>query len=409
MDIVYRNLNLPKLEEFYILQNEYDSFPELINQFINFMTEVNNSKFLGFVNISDGPVNSQKKSAILATLPKKNYTDCKFVDQFLFVVLWDDIIWGKLETVNNLIKNKLWSDKFSTENFREMIGLIRGKQSAPLRNFGNYLFKRMTSHEGILAKIPVPVKIPMNYHKGHYYGHSGGYARWFSYFDLSFRLKFLKVLKNLSDDASKSTFKCLAFGKPQEIWEYYFNKIKSPPQYLDYIKLDSNSVIINCGVERGNELPAFLSYGSKIYSIDPDGDARLCNYSQAWKTLYQNRLVFINKWLYTSGDKNQKPATLKEITNELNLDRIDLIKVDIEGAERFMVDDLVEIAKKHRPQIAISIYHTQNDDKAASPLRDLVGIPLGLIKKLTNYSFHIGFYSYERWEIILYCIPKEKA
>jgi len=40
-------------------------------------------------------------------------------------------------------------------------------------------------------------------------------------------------------------------------------------------------------------------------------------------------------------------------------------------------------------------------------LDDYVDIPLKLMESLTDYKFYMHHYSYERWELILYCIPNE--
>ena len=72
-----------------------------------------------------------------------------------------------------------------------------------------------------------------------------------------------------------------------------------------------------------------------------------------------------------------------------------------------MVKDLIRICEKFRPQLAISIYHT-NHGKNKFPLTDIVDIPLRLTENLKNYSFFIDHYSFERFEMIFYCIPKEK-
>ena len=72
-----------------------------------------------------------------------------------------------------------------------------------------------------------------------------------------------------------------------------------------------------------------------------------------------------------------------------------------------MSEDLIKICEKFRPQLAISIYHT-NYEKDKFKLTDLVDIPLKIIQNLKDYNFFIGHYSYERWEMILYCIPQKK-
>lgn len=76
----------------------------------------------------------------------------------------------------------------------------------------------------------------------------------------------------------------------------------------------------------------------------------------------------------------------------------DFIKMDIEGAELSALKGGMEIIKKYRPQLAISIYHSSED---------FVNIPLYLSENLENYKFRIGHYSDTIIETVLYAIPNE--
>lgn len=78
----------------------------------------------------------------------------------------------------------------------------------------------------------------------------------------------------------------------------------------------------------------------------------------------------------------------------------DFIKMDIEGAEREALKGGIETIKKCRPQLAISIYHS-NDD--------FIKIPLYLYESLENYIFKLGHYAPRSAETVLYAIPKELA
>ena len=83
-----------------------------------------------------------------------------------------------------------------------------------------------------------------------------------------------------------------------------------------------------------------------------------------------------------------------------------IIKSDIEGAELNLVDELPEIIKKYRPQLAISIYHI---DKSKFPENyQLVYLPKKIIDICKNYNFFINHYSYNRRETVFYAIPIEK-
>ena len=233
------------------------------------------------------------------------------------------------------------------------------------------------------------------------------------------KTKFIKkgireVIKNLDDELSKKNYDILLNKNTETNWQNYFNKATKNFQYSDYIKLDENSVIINCGVENGMELKLFNGV-SEIYNIDPGKDNYLdksVEYllkNSKTKQHFIEYALYTNKNIYTELEENKKfeVKKLTDIIKEYNIKKISLIKSDIEGAERLMVDDLIQICTKYNSQLAISIYHTNHDEGEDEKLLDLVNIPLKLIKALRhNYNFYFNNYSYERWEGILYCIPK---
>ena len=54
-------------------------------------------------------------------------------------------------------------------------------------------------------------------------------------------------------------------------------------------------------------------------------------------------------------------ATIDALVAELNLSRVDFIKLDIEGAEREALKGAAVTLKKHHPRIMIDTYHRAND------------------------------------------------
>lgn len=92
-------------------------------------------------------------------------------------------------------------------------------------------------------------------------------------------------------------------------------------------------------------------------------------------------------------------TTINKYCTDNNI-KPDFIKMDIEGAELSALKGGIETIKKYRPQLAISIYHSNED---------FINIPLYLNRELTNYNFAIGHYSPSLSETVLYAIPKELA
>ncbi len=78
----------------------------------------------------------------------------------------------------------------------------------------------------------------------------------------------------------------------------------------------------------------------------------------------------------------------------------DFIKMDIEGSEMAALLGGIKTIQEYRPQLAISIYHSNED---------FVNIPLYLKENLKDYCFRLGHYSPWRAETVLYAIPEELA
>ena len=223
-----------------------------------------------------------------------------------------------------------------------------------------------------------------------------------------------KVINNLDDKFSKNNYSILINSNTEMNWRNYFNKAVNNYQYSSFVKLDKKSVIINCGVEAGSELKLFNNVNT-IYNLDPTKDNKLDISVKYILDKSKTKIFFFEEVLYSistlpkskKNAKDLKATNLLDFIKNHNITKIDLIKSDVEGAERFMVNDLITICKKFNTQLAISIYHTNRSKAEDEQLIDLVDIPLKLIDELRNdYNFYFNHYSYQRNEGILYCVPK---
>ncbi len=80
--------------------------------------------------------------------------------------------------------------------------------------------------------------------------------------------------------------------------------------------------------------------------------------------------------------------------------KIDYIKLDVENAEINVLKGAKRTLIEQRPQLAISIYHSDEH---------FYTIPLMLQEWLTNYEFRLGHYLGCNLDTVLYAIPKELA
>jgi len=76
-----------------------------------------------------------------------------------------------------------------------------------------------------------------------------------------------------------------------------------------------------------------------------------------------------------------------------NLDRVDMIKLDVEGAEQRVLKGAQRTLRRFRPKLAVSIYH--NMDDFAHVVHKIDGLDLG-------YRFYLDHFTIHREETVLY-------
>lgn len=74
-------------------------------------------------------------------------------------------------------------------------------------------------------------------------------------------------------------------------------------------------------------------------------------------------------------------TTINQTVKELELERVDFIKMDIEGAEPFALEGAKETIIKFRPKLAIASYHSMDD---------FVNIPLWIEALNLGYKIYLG-------------------
>lgn len=85
--------------------------------------------------------------------------------------------------------------------------------------------------------------------------------------------------------------------------------------------------------------------------------------------------------------------TIDVLVSKSNLERVDFIKMDIEGAELNALQGGIETIKKFRPKLAIAVYHN---------VSDFYNIPFWIRELNLGYKFYLGHYSIHHEETILF-------
>ena len=223
-----------------------------------------------------------------------------------------------------------------------------------------------------------------------------------------------------------------------KILEEHYNNVVTPKDryrkhYLDKINKTAVKILLDLGMNNGTNVIAFnrlLSGLQKVYGFEVIYDIARDSLIEPFIMNDKLEIVplalgdsnkkinfYINKGHLGASygaeitDKTPPPvsgewecrvvdtSTIDDFCRQRNVTP-DFIKMDIEGAELSALKGGIETIKKYRPQLAISIYHSDDD---------FINIPMYLYDNLENYEFRLGHYSPYTSETVLYAIPNELA
>ncbi len=227
------------------------------------------------------------------------------------------------------------------------------------------------------------------------------------------RVKYDEVYKILADEKSKEVFqKVINFkitfdynfmdGFTNNHSEQYFDK-KLIPSIKNISFLDGGGYVGDTATEVIKNFPDF----KKIYLIEPIAEnIRIakrelghyqkiefltCGVSNKKTTLHFNEEKSFST-MYGNGTNSVEVDTIDNIVKE----KIDFLKLDIEGAEQDAIHGAEETIKKYKPILAICIYH-----KA----QDWYKIPELVLRIESGYKVYIRHYMEGIFETVMYFIP----
>ncbi|MCM3135738.1 FkbM family methyltransferase [Paenibacillus polysaccharolyticus] len=229
----------------------------------------------------------------------------------------------------------------------------------------------------------------------------------------------IEVMSLLQDNLSKSNYydfiesvlKLKALSVPwfDERWQYLASEL---------FELTADDYVIDCGAYTGDTVIQFSSMYPKLRGITAFEPA-----PETFEILRDSikkvniPVKALNKavgdtcgstFFYLSDDPlghritdNVSEVTIEVTTLDSELTDIvpTYIKMDVEGYELAALRGAQETIKKHRPILAVCLYHKGED---------LYEIPLYLQNQLTDYHFFIRKYSKHPYELVLYAVPSER-
>jgi FkbM family methyltransferase len=99
---------------------------------------------------------------------------------------------------------------------------------------------------------------------------------------------------------------------------------------------------------------------------------------------------------FEGSEGTKQTISIDDFVKEYNVQKVDFIKTDIEGAEPYTINGAVETIKRFRPKMAISIYHGMDD---------FTGIIEQIDQMNLNYKYYLGHASIYAAETVLFCKP----
>ena len=231
------------------------------------------------------------------------------------------------------------------------------------------------------------------------------------------------------DDESRAVYAGVLLGRmtgDMELIEQYCcdNQYFALPKFR-YLS-DNNGVIINCGAYVGDTLEHFVenSLGSfrRIYAFEPNetvfgalqkraellkelwalsDDQIICEKKGVGHKIgflpFRDVLRNLNASLTTIETESKSRieiANLDQYLLQKDEGGVTFINADIEGSEWDMLHGAQETIQRHKPKLAISIYHN---------IFDFFRIQLYLKELVPEYQFHIRHHSNTDVDTLLYC------
>lgn len=175
------------------------------------------------------------------------------------------------------------------------------------------------------------------------------------------------------------------------------------------IQVEKGDVVLDCGACWGDTAVMFAHEGATVYSFEfiPSNidifkkNIELNSHLQTKIKLIPRplgattgqELFYVDNgpgsWVsptQVNSSKKIKILTIDDFFTEYKLDKVDFIKMDIEGAELPALKGAVNVLRKFKPKLAISIYHSLNDFVNIAPF--IESLDLGYKFYLNHGTIH---------------------
>ncbi len=172
-------------------------------------------------------------------------------------------------------------------------------------------------------------------------------------------------------------------------WEQAIQKVYYHPE----VHVRPGDVVIECGAHIGGFTRTALGLGaSLVIAIEPEPSNLKAYHRNLEAELKSGKVKLVPKGIFDkpgkmklhlsesgdahsvveprqgSGDVEVDIVTLDSLLSSLNLNRVDFIKMDIEGAEQKALLGARQMLTRFKPRLALSAYHLKGDPAAIASI-----------------------------------------
>lgn len=200
------------------------------------------------------------------------------------------------------------------------------------------------------------------------------------------------------------------YGGFEYTWCAGFGQYFAP----DFIVFEDEEVFIDAGcfdLETSLEMRKRCRHLKKVYALEPDPDNyEICLEKKLQHEFNEVELLAAGAWsertvlcfdatnsghsrIDGDGTTSISAVPIDEIVD--SSDKVTMIKLDIEGAELEALKGARETILRHKPKLAICIYHKPED---------MIDIPLYIKELVPEYKLYVRHYTNTNDETVLYAV-----
>lgn len=221
-----------------------------------------------------------------------------------------------------------------------------------------------------------------------------------------------KAYSLLCDEKSKQTFENIIRFQITGNLNYCFDCETDKDEAFEILDLCENESFLDLGAYRGDTIKEFLHYANgyeKIIAVEPDKKTfkKLQNYCENLPSCIalNNAVWSESKELFFDSDKGRGSSAKEkgESIFSVSVDelkerhgRFTYINIDVEGAEKEMLQGAKNTLRNDKPKLCMAVYHRSED---IFSLANRINEINGDYKIYLRHHPHISF-----WDTNIYCI-----